>query len=126
MQHAKEEFKLLKGIGDTEANLQAAAEGEHFENTDMYPRMATEAREEGHEDVARLFEKIAEVEKHHEERYKKLIELVKANGVFERAEEIVWKCEKCGYVHKGTKPPEECPVCKHEYNYFGPSDVCEM
>ena len=126
MQHAKEEFKLLKGIGVTEDNLQAAADGEHFENTDMYPRMAAEAREEGNEEAAKLFDEISEVEKHHEARYKKLLEMVKSGGVFEREEEIMWKCEKCGHMHKGKKPPEECPACKHAYNYFEPQDICSF
>ncbi len=126
MQHAKEEFKLLGELGDTEKNLQAAADGEHFENTEMYPKMAEEAKEEGHDEAAKLFEEISEVEKHHEQRYKKLLELVKANGVFERSEAIQWKCEKCGHIHTGTKPPAECPCCKHAYNYFEPSDICEM
>ena len=124
MQHAKEEFKHLGGIGDTEKNLQEAADGEHFENTEMYPKMVAEANEEGHEDVAKLFEDISKVEEHHEERYKKLLELVKKDGVFERSEEIYWKCEKCGHMHKGKKPPEECPTCKHAYNYFEPQDIC--
>jgi rubrerythrin len=123
-QHAKEEFKRLNGIGNTETNLQAAADGEHFENTAMYPKMAEEAREEGHEEVAKLFEDISRVEKHHEERYLKLIELVKAGNVFERAEPIVWKCEKCGHLHTGTKPPGQCPCCKHAHNYFEPQDIC--
>jgi rubrerythrin len=125
-QHAKEEFKHLGGIGDTEVNLQAAADGEHFENTEMYPKMAEEAKEEGHDEVAKLFEDISKVEEHHEARYKKLIGLVKGGKVFERDEEIMWKCEKCGHMHKGKKPPVECPTCKHAYNYFEPQDICEF
>jgi rubrerythrin len=125
-QHAKEEFKLLGGINDTEDNIKAASDGEHFETEDMYPRMAAEAREEENEEAAKLFEDIAKVEKHHEERYLKLLELVKGGKVFEREEEIMWKCEKCGHIHNGKKPPEVCPVCSHAYNYFEPADVCGM
>ncbi|MAG39488.1 rubrerythrin [Candidatus Pacearchaeota archaeon] len=126
MQHAKEEFKLLKGIGSTEDNLQAAIDGEHFETEEMYPRMAAEAKEEGNDEAEKLFTLIAKIEKHHEERYKQLLELVKSEKVFEREEDIVWKCEKCGHLHKGKKPPEECPSCKHSFNYFEPSDICEF
>lgn len=125
-QHAKEEFKLLKGIGDTGANLQAAADGEHFETEDMYPKMVVDAKEEGNEEVAKLFEEIGKVEKHHEARYLKLLKLVKSGKVFERDEDIMWKCEKCGHMHRGKKPPEECPTCKHSFNYFEPQDICEF
>ena len=125
-QHAKEEFKLLSGIGKTEENIKAAADGEHFETEDMYPRMAKEAREEGNEEAAKLFDDIGKVEKHHEERYLKLLEMVKGGKVFERENEIMWKCEKCGHMHFGKKPPAACPACKHAYNYFEPQDVCSF
>jgi len=120
VQHAKDEFKLLKGIGDTKTNLKAAMEGEHFEEADMYPRMAKEAREEGNEEAAKLFEQIAEVEKHHEARYKKLLEMVENGTVYKREKPIKWKCSKCGYIHEGEEPPKECPSCKHPSEYYEP------
>ena len=120
MQHAKDEFKLLKGIGNTEANLLEAAEGEHYENSDMYPTFAKEAREEGNEEAAKLFEEIAEVEKHHEERFRKLLERVKNGTVYKRDKPIAWKCSKCGYIHFGEEPPKECPSCKHPKEYYEP------
>jgi rubrerythrin len=123
-QHAKDEFKLLKGIGNTEQNLQAAMEGENYENTDMYPTFAKEAEEEGNEEAAKLFREIAEVEKRHEARYKKLLELVKNKTVFKREKPIKWKCSKCGYIHEGTEPPEVCPSCKHPKEYYEPECLC--
>jgi rubrerythrin len=119
-QHAKEEFKLLKGINDTKANLRAAMEGEHYENTEMYPTFAKEAREEGNMDAARLFEQTAKVEKEHEERYKKLLEMVEKGTVYKRESPIRWVCMKCGYVHVGTEPPSKCPCCQHPLEYFEP------
>ena len=124
VQHAKDEFKLLNGIGDTKENLKAAIEGEHYETTEMYPKFAKEAEEEGNEKAAKLFSEIAKVEKHHEERYKKLLEMVENGTVFKRDRPINWKCIKCGYVHKGTEPPEECPSCKHERHYYEPECLC--
>ncbi len=124
VQHAKEEFKLLKGIGDTKENLKAAVEGEHYENTEMYPQMQKDAEEEGNEEAAKLFKEISEVEKHHEERYKKLLEMVEKGTVYKRDNSIKWKCSKCGHIHEGEEPPKECPVCKHEREYFEPEDVC--
>jgi len=120
MQHAKDEFKLLKGIGDTKTNLKAAIEGEHYETTEMYPQFAKEAREEGNEEAAKLFEEIAKVEKEHEARYQKLLEMVEAGTVFQREQPIRWKCSKCGFIHQGTEPPEECPSCKHPPEYYEP------
>ena len=119
-QHAKEEFKLLKGIGDTKANLRAAMEGEHYENTEMYPTFAKEAREEGNMDAARLFEQTAKVEREHEERYRKLLEMVENGTVYKREKPIRWTCMKCGYVHVGTEPPPKCPCCQHPLEYFEP------
>ncbi len=124
LQHAKDEFKLLKGINDTKANLKAAAEGEHYENTEMYPTFAKEAREEGNEEAARLFEQISKVEEEHENRYKKLLELVEKGEVYKRNKEIKWKCSKCGYIHTGTEPPEKCPSCKHAKEYYEPECMC--
>lgn len=124
MQHAKDEFKLLKGIGDTKANLKAAIEGEHYENTEMYPKMQKDAEEEGNEDAAKLFKEVAEVEKHHEERYKKLLEMVEKGTVFKRGKPIKWKCSKCGYIYEGKEPPEKCPSCKHPKGYYEPECMC--
>lgn len=120
VQHAKDEFKLLGGISDTKTNLKAAMDGEHYEDTEMYPRMAKEAREEGNEAAAKLFEEIAEVEKHHEERFRKLLEMVESGTVFKRDKPIKWKCSKCGYIHEGEQPPEKCPSCKHPQEYYEP------
>ena len=124
MQHAKDEFKLLGGIGDTKANLKAAIEGEHFENTEMYPGFAKIAREEGNEKAAELFEEISKVEKEHEARYRKLLEKVENGTVYKSEKEIRWKCDKCGYVHVGTEPPVECPSCKHPKEYYAPECMC--
>ena len=122
-QHAKDEFKKLNGIGDTASNLQAAIDGEHYETEDMYPTFAKEAKEEGFDDIANLFEQIAKVEKEHEERYKRLLELVKEGKVFKREKPIKWKCSKCGFIHEGTEPPTKCPACKHPQEYYEPSDM---
>jgi rubrerythrin len=124
VQHAKDEFKLLNGIGTTEENLQAAMEGENYENTKMYPTFAKEAEEEGNTEAAKLFRAIAEVEKHHEARYKKLLEMVKNKTVYKREKPVKWKCSKCGHVHEGTEPPVECPSCKHPREYFESEDLC--
>jgi rubrerythrin len=120
MQHAKDEFKLLKGIGDTKANLKAAMEGEHYETTEMYPTFAKDAEEEGNREAARLFRQIAKVEKEHEERYKKLLEMVENGTVYKREKPIRWKCLKCGYIHEGTEPPDKCPSCQHPREYYEP------
>ena len=118
-EHAKMWFKLLHGgIGTTEENLKAAAEGENYEWTDMYDRMAKEAREEGFDHIANLFEGVAKVEKEHEERYLKLLENVKDGKVFEAGEVKIWKCRNCGHIVVGTKAPEVCPVCNHPKAYF--------
>ena len=124
MQHAKDEFKLLNGIGDTKANLKAAMEGEHYETSDMYPNMAKDAEEEGNKEAAILFKQIARVEAEHEARYKKLLEMVENGTIFKREKPIRWKCGKCGNIHEGTEPPEKCPVCKHPKAYFEPECMC--
>ncbi|MFH0752267.1 MAG: rubrerythrin family protein [archaeon] len=124
LQHAKNEFKLLKGIGDTKANLKAAIEGEHYEHSDMYPKFAKEAEEEGNEEAAKLFKEIAEVEVEHEERYKELLKMVENGTVYKRDKPIRWKCSKCGYIHEGEEPPEECPSCKHPREYYEPECMC--
>ena len=123
MQHAKDEFKLLKGIGDTKSNLKAAIAGEQYETEDMYPTFAKEAEEEGNVIAAKLFRDIGETEKHHEERYEKLLKLVEEDRVFKREEPIKWKCEKCGLIHEGKEAPVVCPSCKHSRNYFIPEDI---
>jgi len=122
-QHAKDEFKLLNGIGDTKANLKAAMEGEDYETSEMYPTMAKEAEEEGNKEAAVLFTQIAKVEAEHRERYKKLLEMVENGTVFKRDEPIRWKCSKCGHIHEGTEPPMKCPVCKHPKEYFEPESL---
>ena len=123
MQHAKDEFKNLNGIGDTIANLEAAAAGEHYETEEMYPNFAKDAKEEGFDDIANLFTQIAKVEKDHEERYKKLLELVKSGNVYKRETPIKWKCDKCGFIHEGLEPPTKCPACKHPQEYYEPADL---
>jgi rubrerythrin len=124
MQHAKDEFKMLNGIGDTKANLKAAIEGENFETEEMYPNFAKDAEEEGNMEAARLFKQIAKVEKEHRDRYKKLLEMVENGTVFKRDKPIRWKCAKCGYIHTGTEPPEKCPSCKHGKHYYEPECIC--
>jgi len=105
-EHAKIHFKLLQGIGSTIDNLKAAAAGENGEWTDMYPRMAKEARDEGFEDIAQIFEGIAKIEKDHENRYKQLLENIENGTVFKKDNTIKWKCRNCGYMHEGHQAPE--------------------
>ena len=117
-EHAKIWFKLLEGIGTTEENLLSAAKGENYEWTDMYAKFAQEAREEGFNEIAELFESVSKIEKEHEERYLKLLENVKNGLVFKKDKVIVWKCTNCGYIHVGTEAPNVCPVCNHAKSYF--------
>lgn len=117
-EHAKIWFKLLEGIGTTAENLLHAAEGENYEWTDMYATFAKEAREEGFDDIAKLFDGVAAVEKTHEERYKKLLENVKGGLVFSRDGDMMWECANCGHIHIGKQAPEVCPVCDHPKAYF--------
>ena len=119
-EHAKLWFKLLNGgdIPSTEENLLAAAQGENFEWTDMYERMAAEAKEEGFDRIAYLFTEVGKIEKEHEERYRKLLENVKDGKVFEAGEVKIWKCRNCGHIVVGTKAPEVCPVCSHPKSFF--------
>ncbi len=119
-EHAKLWFKLLHNgqIADTMTNLEDAANGENYEWTEMYAQFAKEAEEEGFNDIAFLFKKVAEIEKHHEERYKKLLENVKNGKVFEKEEDVEWECANCGFRHRGAKSVEMCPVCKHPKAYF--------
>ena len=117
-EHAKLWFKALGELGDTEANLKAAAEGENYEWTDMYERMAQEADEEGFHELAEQFRGIGAIEKHHEERYRKLLANVEEKKVFEKSGVTVWECRNCGHIVIGTKAPDVCPVCKHPQSYF--------
>ena len=117
-EHAKLWFKALGGIGDTAENLLEAAQGENYEWTDMYDRMAKDADEEGFHELAEQFRGVAAVEKHHEERYRKLLHNVETKTVFEKAGVVLWECRNCGHLVMGTKAPESCPVCAHPQAYF--------
>ena len=117
-EHAKMWFKELEGIGDTAQNLAAAADGENYEWTDMYEGFAKTAEEEGFTALAHKFRMVAAIEKHHEERYRKLLENVELQQVFERSEVKIWECRNCGHIIVGTKAPEICPVCAHPKAYF--------
>ena len=118
-EHAKIWFKLLHdGMPDTLTNLQDAAAGENYEWTDMYAQFAKEAREEGFDKIAMLFEKVAAIEKEHEERYRKLIANIEGGLVFSRDGDTIWKCSNCGHIIVGKKAPEICPVCDHPKAYF--------
>jgi rubrerythrin len=130
-QHAKTFFRFLEGgvveitaaypagvIGTTAENLKAAADGENEEWTELYPEFAKIAEDEGFPKIAVAFKMIAKIEKEHEERYRALLERVEAGTVYVRDEPVRWKCDKCGYVHEGTKPPKKCPGCLHPTEYF--------
>jgi len=117
-EHAKLHFKHLSGIGSTADNLRAAAAGETDEFTEMYPRMAKEAKEEGFAEIAFLFESIGRIEKEHQARYQRLLEEVEAGTVFTSSEPVRWKCMNCGHIHEGTEALKICPVCKHPQAYF--------
>ncbi len=129
-QHAKRFFSYLEGgmveitaaypagkTSTTSENLEAAADGEHEEWSDLYPSFAKVAEEEGFKEIATCFKAISAAEKVHEERYRKLLASVMGNKVFERGEKVFWYCRKCGYVHFGTKPLKNCPACLHPFNY---------
>ncbi|MCK4519331.1 MAG: rubrerythrin family protein, partial [Candidatus Omnitrophica bacterium] len=135
-EHAKRFFKFLKGgeveitagypagvIGDTAANLEAAADGENEEWRKLYKEARMTAREEGFDEIASLFKEIAEVEEEHEKRYRKLLKNIKENKVFNKDNVIKWKCRNCGYVHEGKEAPQECPACAHPQAYYEP--LCE-
>ncbi len=117
-EHAKLWFKALGELGDTSANLLAAADGENYEWTDMYDRFAKEAEEEGFKALAAQFRMVAAIEKSHEERYRKLLNNVDMQAVFEKAEETMWECRNCGHLVMGKKAPQVCPVCAHPQAYF--------
>ena len=119
-EHSKMWFKLLEGgaIRSTVDNLAAAANGENFEWTDMYERMAREAREEGFDEIAEKMLGVAAIEKAHEERYRKLLKNIEDKVVFSREGECIWQCRNCGHIVVGKQAPEECPVCNHPQAYF--------
>jgi len=119
-EHAKMWFKYLEGgdIKDTASNLLEAAEGENYEWTDMYDRMAKEADEEGFKEIAAKFRMVGAIEKHHEERYRKLLKNVEDGLVFSRDGDCIWQCANCGHIVIGKKAPKVCPVCNHPQSYF--------
>ena len=117
-EHAEIWFKLLNGIGSTAENLKSAAEGENYEWTDMYFEMAKDAREEGFDHIAFLFDQVGKIEKEHEERYRKLLANVEGGLVFSRDGDMIWQCSNCGHIHVGKQAPEVCPVCVHPKAYF--------
>ncbi len=119
-EHAKLWFKYLHGgeIGDTMENLRAAAEGENYEWTDMYDRMAAEAEEEGFTQIAARFRAVAAIERHHEERYRRLLSNIEEGIVFSREGDAIWVCRNCGHVVIGKKAPKVCPVCQHPQSFF--------
>ena len=119
-EHAKMWFKLLEGgaIKSTPENLEAAVNGENYEWTDMYARMAKEAREEGFDAIAAKFEMVAKIEAEHEARYRKLLDNVKKECVFSKDNDVIWQCSNCGHIVIGKKAPEICPVCDHPQAYF--------
>jgi rubrerythrin len=117
-EHAKMWFKLLNGIGTTAENLKAAADGENYEWTDMYDEFAKTAREEGFERIAQMFEGVAAIEKHHEERYRKLLKNVEDKVVFSSEGDAIWQCRNCGHIVIGKEAPKVCPVCAHPQAYF--------
>ncbi len=117
-EHAKLWFKALGLLGDTQENLKTAADGENYEWTDMYERMAKEADEEGFHELAEQFRGVGAIEKTHEERYRKLLENVETDQVFEKGDVKIWECRNCGHIVVGTSAPDICPVCKHPQAYF--------
>lgn len=117
-EHAKLWLKELSGIGDTKANLAAAAAGENYEWTDMYAEFAKVAKEEGFDRIAYLFKAVGEIEKEHEERYRALLANIEGEVVFKKEEPVKWQCGNCGHIHVGPTAPGVCPVCDHPQSYF--------
>jgi rubrerythrin len=117
-EHAKLHFQALHGIGDTIANLKAAAAGEGEETKSMYPRMAQEARAEGFEEIAKVFEGVGAIERAHQQRYEFLLKSIQDGAVFKKGKAVAWRCRNCGHIHTGVEAPERCPVCKHPRAYF--------
>ncbi|NLF01764.1 MAG: rubrerythrin family protein [Anaerolineales bacterium] len=123
MRHAKDEFKLLGGIGDTAANLREAIGGEDYETKSMYPQFAADAEAEGNTEAATLFRQIAKIEAEHRDRYRKLLEMLEAGTLYKRDEPLKWRCSECGYIHVGKEPPAKCPSCKHPREYYEPANM---
>jgi rubrerythrin len=123
MEHARDHFKLLNGLGTTEENLKEAIGGEHYETVEMYPKFAKEAEEEGNQEAALLFKMIGKIEEKHRERYKRLLEMVQNGTVFKREQPIKWKCSVCGYMVEGSEPPPKCPSCKNPREYYEPASL---
>ncbi len=121
--HAKDEFTLLGGIGDTAANLREAIGGEDYETTQMYPEFAKQAEADGNKAAAVLFRTIGKVEAHHRDRFKKLLEMIEAGTLYKREAPIKWKCSVCGYIHEGKDAPAKCPCCAHPREYFEPANM---
>ncbi|HEX3032356.1 MAG TPA: rubrerythrin family protein [Bacillota bacterium] len=119
-EHAEIIYKLLKGIGDSKFNLKEAIAGENYEWEDMYPQMAKIARDEGQLEAASYFEHVATVEKFHAARFQELLESLENGTLLKKAEPGKWQCRECGYIHEGTEPPEECPLCHHAGTYYKP------
>ena len=119
-EHAKIWYKILHdgGVPSTEENLKDAIKGENYEETERYVKFAKEAREEGFEEIAKLFEEVGKIEAEHEKRYQKVLENIEKGIVFKGDGVTVWKCRNCGYIHIGDSAPEECPVCKHPQSFF--------
>lgn len=117
-EHAKLWFKYAQGIGDTKSNLLDAASGENYEWTEMYKNMAKTAREEGFDEIAAQMEGVAQIEKLHEERYRKLVANIENGEVFVKIDDNKWQCLNCGFVYEGKEAPAECPVCKHPQAFF--------
>ena len=117
-EHAKIWFKLLNGIGNTEENLIAAAAGEKYEWTEMYKVFAEEAKEEGFDNIAALFEMVAKIEKEHHERYETLLKNIREGKVFKKDNVVIWQCANCGHIHVALEAPAVCPVCSHPQSYF--------
>lgn len=117
-EHAELWFKALNGIGDTAQNLKHAAQGEHYEWSDMYAGFAKDARDEGFAALAFSFEKVAEIEKSHEERFLALLKNMESNQVFAKPQKVTWICRNCGHILEGERAPEMCPVCQHTQSYF--------
>lgn len=118
LEHAKLWFKALGFLHNTKQNLEDARDGEHFEWSEMYKEFAQTAKEEGFTQLARLFEGVAKIESHHEERYKALISNIATNQVFSKPDTVYWQCRECGHIHEGTSAPKMCPICSHEQSYF--------
>ncbi len=117
-EHADTIIKLLKYLGNTKQNLKEAAKGENYEWTEMYPEFEKVAKQEGFKEAEKYFREVQKVEKHHEERYNKLLKNIEEGKVFKREKVVKWKCRVCGYIWEGKEPPKECPNCGHARDYY--------